>query len=107
MCVSTDPVVAPLESEAGKGENLEPEKDEDVGITFVARKTSETPKTRPKSGKRGRPTNNNIMLQLLFLLLMVIFGPFVVYRDRSCKFPTNKGLYYLIYIVLKHKQSHF
>uniref|UniRef100_A0AAZ3QGG4 Sodium/hydrogen exchanger n=1 Tax=Oncorhynchus tshawytscha TaxID=74940 RepID=A0AAZ3QGG4_ONCTS len=33
-----------------KGEHLEPEKEEDVGITFVARKVPDTPKERPKSG---------------------------------------------------------
>uniref|UniRef100_A0AAR2K0K4 Sodium/hydrogen exchanger n=1 Tax=Pygocentrus nattereri TaxID=42514 RepID=A0AAR2K0K4_PYGNA len=36
-------------SEENKGERSEPDKDEDVGITFVARKGSETPKERPKS----------------------------------------------------------
>ncbi|XP_036439772.1 sodium/hydrogen exchanger 5 [Colossoma macropomum] len=44
-----DPVVVPLVSEENKGERSEPDKDEDVGITFVARKASETPKERPKS----------------------------------------------------------
>ncbi|KAL7833835.1 hypothetical protein AOLI_G00287950 [Acnodon oligacanthus] len=44
-----DPIVVPLESEENKGERSEPDKDEDVGITFVARKGSETPKERPKS----------------------------------------------------------
>lgn len=44
-----DTVVVPLEPEEEKQEG--PEKEEDVGITFVARK-AETPKQRPKSGKR-------------------------------------------------------
>ncbi|XP_066512172.1 sodium/hydrogen exchanger 5-like [Hoplias malabaricus] len=44
-----DPVVVPLESDEDKGEHSEPEKDEDVGITFVARKAPDTPKERPKS----------------------------------------------------------
>uniref|UniRef100_A0AAR2LUH1 Sodium/hydrogen exchanger n=1 Tax=Pygocentrus nattereri TaxID=42514 RepID=A0AAR2LUH1_PYGNA len=44
-----DPIIVPLESEENKGERSEPDKDEDVGITFVARKGSETPKERPKS----------------------------------------------------------
>ncbi|XP_072527290.1 sodium/hydrogen exchanger 5 [Salminus brasiliensis] len=44
-----DPVVVPLQSEEDKGEHSEPEKDEDVGITFVARKATDTPKERPKS----------------------------------------------------------
>ncbi|KAL6461590.1 hypothetical protein MHYP_G00297340 [Metynnis hypsauchen] len=44
-----DPIVVPLESEENKRERSEPDKDEDVGITFVARKGSETPKERPKS----------------------------------------------------------
>ncbi|KAK1802503.1 hypothetical protein P4O66_021787 [Electrophorus voltai] len=42
-----DPVVVPLESEEEMGEHSE--KEEDVGIVFVARKTSETPKERPSS----------------------------------------------------------
>lgn len=46
MC--SDPVVVPVESEEEKAEH----DDEDVGITFVARK-AETPKERPKSGKTG------------------------------------------------------
>uniref|UniRef100_A0A8B9KDJ8 Sodium/hydrogen exchanger n=1 Tax=Astyanax mexicanus TaxID=7994 RepID=A0A8B9KDJ8_ASTMX len=44
-----DPVMAPLDSPEDKGELSEPEKDEDVGITFVVRKAAETPKERPKS----------------------------------------------------------
>ncbi|XP_076592179.1 sodium/hydrogen exchanger 5 [Chaetodon auriga] len=44
----TNPVVVPVESEEEKGERSDPEKEEDVGITFVARK-AETPKQRPKS----------------------------------------------------------
>ncbi|KAF4090969.1 hypothetical protein AMELA_G00031710 [Ameiurus melas] len=44
-----DPVVVPLEPGEEKGEHSEPEKDEDVGITFVAHRGSETPKARPKS----------------------------------------------------------
>ncbi|XP_028970546.1 sodium/hydrogen exchanger 5 [Esox lucius] len=44
-----DPVVVPVDSEEEKGEHSEPEKEEDVGITFVARKVPETPKERPKS----------------------------------------------------------
>uniref|UniRef100_A0A7N6AH13 Sodium/hydrogen exchanger n=1 Tax=Anabas testudineus TaxID=64144 RepID=A0A7N6AH13_ANATE len=43
-----DPVVVPVESEEEKAQHSDPEKDEDVGITFVARKV-ETPKQRPKS----------------------------------------------------------
>ncbi|XP_065123778.1 sodium/hydrogen exchanger 5 [Paramisgurnus dabryanus] len=42
-----DPVVVPLWIDEDK--HSEPDKDEDVGITFVARKTPETPKERPKS----------------------------------------------------------
>uniref|UniRef100_A0AAZ3PU42 Sodium/hydrogen exchanger n=1 Tax=Oncorhynchus tshawytscha TaxID=74940 RepID=A0AAZ3PU42_ONCTS len=42
-----------LESEDEKGEHLEPEKEEDVGITFVARKVPDTPKERPKSVPAG------------------------------------------------------
>lgn len=38
-----------MESEEEKAEDSDPEKEEDVGITFVARKV-ETPKQRPKSG---------------------------------------------------------
>lgn len=48
MC--SDPVVVPVESEEEKGEHSDPEKEEDIGITFVARK-AETPKQRPKSGE--------------------------------------------------------
>lgn len=44
-------MLVPVESEDEKGEHLEPEKEEDVGITFVARKVPDTPKERPKSGK--------------------------------------------------------
>ncbi|XP_045889045.1 sodium/hydrogen exchanger 5 [Micropterus dolomieu] len=43
-----NPVTVPMESEEEKGEHSDPEKEEDVGITFVARKV-ETPKQRPKS----------------------------------------------------------
>lgn len=50
----SDPVVVPVESEEEKAEHSDPEKDEDVGITFVARKV-ESPKQRPKSG-RDAPT---------------------------------------------------
>lgn len=39
-----------MESEEEKHEQSDPEKEEDVGITFVARK-AETPKQRPKSGE--------------------------------------------------------
>lgn len=49
FCVCSDPVVVPVESEEEKAEHSDPEKEEDVGITFVARKV-ETPKQRPKSG---------------------------------------------------------
>lgn len=48
-----DPVVVPVEPEENKAEHSDPEKEEDVGITFVARK-AETPKQRPKSGKTER-----------------------------------------------------
>lgn len=48
MCA--DPVVVPVESEEDRGEHSDAEKEEDVGITFVARK-AETPKQRPKSGE--------------------------------------------------------
>ncbi|KAF5897064.1 sodium/hydrogen exchanger 5 [Clarias magur] len=44
-----DPVVVPLETGEDKGEHSEPEKDDDVGITFVAHRGSETPKAQPKS----------------------------------------------------------
>ncbi|XP_037619261.1 sodium/hydrogen exchanger 5-like [Sebastes umbrosus] len=43
-----NPVVVPVDSEEDKGDHSDPEKEEDVGITFVARKV-ETPKQRPKS----------------------------------------------------------
>lgn len=45
----SDPVVVPVESQEEKQEHSDGEKEEDVGITFVARKV-ETPKQRPKSG---------------------------------------------------------
>ncbi|XP_051545242.1 sodium/hydrogen exchanger 5-like [Myxocyprinus asiaticus] len=44
-----DPVLVPLAPEEEKLDPSEPDKDEDVGITFVARKAPETPKERPKS----------------------------------------------------------
>lgn len=44
----------PIEPEESKGEHSEPEKEEDMGITFVARKAPETPKERPKSGEQLR-----------------------------------------------------
>ncbi|XP_069031270.1 LOW QUALITY PROTEIN: sodium/hydrogen exchanger 5 [Embiotoca jacksoni] len=43
-----DPVVVPVESEEDKGGHSDAEREEDVGITFIARKP-ETPKQRPKS----------------------------------------------------------
>ncbi|XP_029283527.1 LOW QUALITY PROTEIN: sodium/hydrogen exchanger 5-like, partial [Cottoperca gobio] len=43
-----NPVVVPVESEEDGADHSDPEKEEDVGITFVARKP-ETPKQRPKS----------------------------------------------------------
>ncbi|XP_047219592.1 sodium/hydrogen exchanger 5 isoform X2 [Girardinichthys multiradiatus] len=43
-----DPAVVPVELEEDKGDYSDPEKEEDVGITFIARK-AETPKQRPKS----------------------------------------------------------
>ncbi|KAM7405584.1 hypothetical protein PAMP_000023 [Pampus punctatissimus] len=43
-----DPAVVPVESEEEKAEHSDPEKEEDVGIIFIARK-AETPKQRPKS----------------------------------------------------------
>lgn len=49
--MSADPVVVPMGPEEDKHDASEPDKDEDVGITFVARRTPETPKERPKSGK--------------------------------------------------------
>ncbi|KAJ7994529.1 hypothetical protein DPEC_G00250420 [Dallia pectoralis] len=50
MCnAHLDPVVVPLDSEDDKGEHSEPEREEDIGITFVARKVPDTPKDRPKS----------------------------------------------------------
>ncbi|KAG9341979.1 hypothetical protein JZ751_018296 [Albula glossodonta] len=45
----TVPVVLNAESEEDKSENSDPEKEEDVGITFVARKAEEILKERPKS----------------------------------------------------------
>lgn len=55
ICVQfIDPVVVPLETGEDKGEHSEPEKDDDVGITFVAHRGSETPKTQPKSGNEGK-----------------------------------------------------
>ncbi|XP_026071068.1 sodium/hydrogen exchanger 5-like [Carassius auratus] len=44
-----DPVVVPMAPEEDIHDPSEPDKDEDVGITFVARKAPETPKERPKS----------------------------------------------------------
>ncbi|KAG7482358.1 sodium/hydrogen exchanger 5 [Solea senegalensis] len=44
----TDPVFVSVESDEEKDEHSDAEKEEDVGITFVARRT-ETPKPRPKS----------------------------------------------------------
>lgn len=57
MCASIDPVIMPLKPGEEKGAHSEPEKDEDVGITFVAHKGSETPKARPKSGNERKPQN--------------------------------------------------
>ncbi|KAJ4919168.1 hypothetical protein JOQ06_000705 [Pogonophryne albipinna] len=45
-----NPVVVPVESDA---EHSDAEKEEDVGITFIAHKP-ETPKPRPKSGESTR-----------------------------------------------------
>ncbi|TMS01167.1 Sodium/hydrogen exchanger 5, partial [Larimichthys crocea] len=50
-----NPVVVPVESEEDRGEHSDAEKEEDVGITFVARK-AETPKQRPKSVPAGCPS---------------------------------------------------
>nr|UAT87908.1 Slc9a5 [Atractoscion nobilis] len=50
-----NPVVVPMESEEDRGEHSDAEKEEDVGITFVARK-AETPKQRPKSVPAGCPS---------------------------------------------------
>ncbi|XP_034040853.1 sodium/hydrogen exchanger 5, partial [Thalassophryne amazonica] len=47
-----DPVVIPVESVQVNDEDSDPEKEEDVGITFVARRV-ETSKQRPKSGPVG------------------------------------------------------
>ncbi|XP_016310424.1 sodium/hydrogen exchanger 5-like [Sinocyclocheilus anshuiensis] len=44
-----DPVVVPMAPEEDKHDPSEPDKYDDVGITFVARKAPETPKERPKS----------------------------------------------------------
>ncbi|KAA0723385.1 Sodium/hydrogen exchanger 5 [Triplophysa tibetana] len=44
-----DPVVVPMGPEEDKHDPSEPDRDEDVGITFVARRAPETPKERPKS----------------------------------------------------------
>lgn len=49
--MSADPVVVPMGPEEDKHDAFEPDRDEDVGITFVARRAPETPKERPKSGK--------------------------------------------------------
>ncbi|KAF3686148.1 Sodium/hydrogen exchanger 5 Na(+)/H(+) exchanger 5 [Channa argus] len=46
--VDKDQVVVPVQSEEEKAEHSDPEKEEDVGITFVARKV-ESPKPRPTS----------------------------------------------------------
>lgn len=46
-----------------KAEHSDPEKDEDVGITFIARK-AETPKQRPKSGKTSVSLKNSVDLRL-------------------------------------------
>uniref|UniRef100_A0A8C6KPX8 Sodium/hydrogen exchanger n=1 Tax=Nothobranchius furzeri TaxID=105023 RepID=A0A8C6KPX8_NOTFU len=43
-----DPMLFPMEPEDTKAEHSDPEKEEDVGIVFVAHK-AETPKQRPKS----------------------------------------------------------
>ncbi len=48
---SSDPAVVPVAPEEDKHYPSEPDKDDDVGITFVARKAPETPKERPKSGE--------------------------------------------------------
>ncbi|TRY82045.1 hypothetical protein DNTS_006687 [Danionella cerebrum] len=44
-----DPVMVPMAPEENAQDPFEPEKDDDVGITFVARRIPETPKERPKS----------------------------------------------------------
>lgn len=49
--MSADPLVAPLAPEEDKHDPTEVDKDDDVGIIFVARRTPETPKERPKSGE--------------------------------------------------------
>uniref|UniRef100_A0A8C1BQW4 Sodium/hydrogen exchanger n=1 Tax=Cyprinus carpio carpio TaxID=630221 RepID=A0A8C1BQW4_CYPCA len=46
---STHLFVVPMAPEEDKHDPPEPDKDDDVGITFVARKAPETPKERPKS----------------------------------------------------------
>lgn len=50
--MSVDPVVVPMAHEEDIHDPSEPDKDDDVGITFVARKAPETPKERPKSGEK-------------------------------------------------------
>ncbi|KAG7468301.1 hypothetical protein MATL_G00141600 [Megalops atlanticus] len=45
----TVPLVAAVDSEEEKTQRSDPEKEDDVGITFVARKNEEPPKERPKS----------------------------------------------------------
>ncbi|KAI7814072.1 sodium/hydrogen exchanger 5 precursor [Triplophysa rosa] len=44
-----DTVVVPMGPEDDQHDASEPDRDEDVGITFVARRAPETPKERPKS----------------------------------------------------------
>lgn len=44
------PAVLTAESEDEKSENSDPEKEEDVGITFVARKAEEISKEEENSG---------------------------------------------------------
>lgn len=51
--LSSDSVGVPMEPEEEKPAQPGPEKEEDVGIVFVARKV-ETPKQRPKSGESLR-----------------------------------------------------
>lgn len=63
-------MVVPLEPGEEKGEHSEPEKDEDVGIIFVAHRGSETPKARPKSGNEGKARNaKGITLEVGRLLI--------------------------------------
>lgn len=62
-------MVVAVESEEEKPEHSDTEKEDDVGITFVARK-AETPKQRPKSGKNTNThtyTHAHTGLQLLSL----------------------------------------